>query len=193
MPSSNATIARFTSRSRLSCRQEAGASALGCIRDTARCSLLGGRSFQASYHGLDEILQSSVRRPTTSPRHSPTLAYRQHLVTMSSTLPESSNHSSAAEYVAQDRFNRRFVLPATESHGELQVSYADVGRPPNQDGSGTQPPTVLFIPGMFGTRYLSVWMHAIAEKLGVRVLIVDRYHSPPRQDSPVKCSRSANQ
>lgn len=30
---------------------------------------------------------------------------------------------------------------------------------------------------MFASRYLSVWMHAIAETLGVRVLIVDRYDS----------------
>lgn len=85
-----------------------------------------------------------------------------------------SPSSRAGEYLAQDRFHRRFVLPATEDHGELQVSYADVGRTPGQGDDSTRCPTVLFIPGMFASRYLSVWMHAIAEKLGVRVLIVDR-------------------
>ncbi|KAG8163755.1 hypothetical protein KVR01_007052 [Diaporthe batatas] len=93
---------------------------------------------------------------------------------MSAPTPAPAGHSSTAEYVAQERFHRRFVLPATEDHCELQVSYADVGHSPNQGGGVTQPPAVLFIPGMFGTRYLSVWMHAIAEKLGVRVLVVDR-------------------
>lgn len=85
-----------------------------------------------------------------------------------------SPSSRAAEYLAQDRFHRRFVLPAAADHSELQVSYADVGRTPRQGDHGTHCPTVLFIPGMFASRYLSVWMHAIAEKLGVRVLIVDR-------------------
>ena len=80
----------------------------------------------------------------------------------------------AAQYLAQDRFHQRFVLPATADHGELQVSYSDVGRTPEQGVDGTCYPTVLFIPGMFVLRYFSVWMHAIAEKLGVRVLIVDR-------------------
>lgn len=96
---------------------------------------------------------------------------------MATAQPESSDASApsrAAEYVAQDRFHRRFVLPATADHGELQVSYADVGRTPEPSDNGTRHPAVLFIPGMFASRYLSVSMHAIAEKLGVRVLIVDR-------------------
>ena len=92
----------------------------------------------------------------------------------SSESPGNTLPSRAAEYLAQDRFHRRFVLPATADHGELQVSYADVGRTPEQDGHGTHYPTVLFIPGMFGSRYISVWMHSIAEKLGIRVLVVDR-------------------
>lgn len=92
----------------------------------------------------------------------------------STDLTGDSPSSRAAEYLAQDRFHRRFVLPATADHGELQVSYADVGRSPRQGDDGTLCPTALFIPGMFASRYLSVWMHSIAEKLGVRVLIVDR-------------------
>ncbi|KAH8775280.1 hypothetical protein F5883DRAFT_545616 [Diaporthe sp. PMI_573] len=96
---------------------------------------------------------------------------------MATAYPVSSDTSApsrAAEYVAQDRFHRRFVLPGTADHSELQVSYADVGRTPEPSDNGTRHPTVLFIPGMFASRYLSVSMHAIAEKLGVRVLIVDR-------------------
>jgi hypothetical protein len=85
-----------------------------------------------------------------------------------------SPSSRAAEYIAHDRFHRRFILPATADHGELQVSYADVGRTPKQGDEGTHHPTILFIPGMFASRYLSVFMHAIAEKLGVRVLVLDR-------------------
>ncbi|KAI3390693.1 hypothetical protein diail_8862 [Diaporthe ilicicola] len=96
------------------------------------------------------------------------------MATISPEPAGDSRSSRATEYLAHDRFHRRFVLAATADHGELQVSYADVGRTPEQ-GDGAAPyPTVLFIPGMFASRYLSVWMHAIAEKLGVRVLIVDR-------------------
>ncbi|KAL1883298.1 hypothetical protein Daus18300_000356 [Diaporthe australafricana] len=92
-----------------------------------------------------------------------------------STEPAGGTPSSrAAEYLAQDQFHRRFTLPGTADHGELQVSYADVGRAPDQGDGGTHHPTILFIPGMFASRYLGVWMHAIAEKLGVRVLVVDR-------------------
>lgn len=87
-----------------------------------------------------------------------------------------SPSSRAAQHLAHDRFHRRFALPATDDHGELQVSYADVGCTPEHPGHASQKcPTILFIPGMFASRYLSVSMHTIAEKLGVRVLMVDRY------------------
>ncbi|KAH8127748.1 hypothetical protein LI328DRAFT_164773 [Trichoderma asperelloides] len=96
---------------------------------------------------------------------------------MAAVGPESTNDapsSHAVDYLAQDRFHRRFILPATADHSALQVSYADVGRYPKDGSDVTCYPTILFIPGMFASRYLSVWMHAIAEKLGVRVLVVDR-------------------
>lgn len=98
--------------------------------------------------------------------------------TMAEVSPESAGEAPpstrAAQYLAQDQFHRRFVLPATADHGELQVSYADVGRVPKPGEDGTHHPTILFIPGLFASRFLGVWMHAVAEKLGVRVLIVDR-------------------
>ncbi|KAE8356357.1 Alpha/Beta hydrolase protein [Aspergillus coremiiformis] len=78
----------------------------------------------------------------------------------------------ALRYISNNRFHRGFTLPATADHETLTVTYADVGstpEPPNPN-----PPTILFMPGMFASRYLSVLMHTIAEKLGVRVLIVDR-------------------
>lgn len=85
--------------------------------------------------------------------------------------------SRALSYISNDRFHRRFTLPATADHGALTVSYADVGRGPGPGPGGTDanPPTVLLIPGMFPSRYLGVSMHAIAEKLGVRVLVIDRW------------------
>ncbi|KAL2272577.1 hypothetical protein FJTKL_06295 [Diaporthe vaccinii] len=108
------------------------------------------------------------------------------MAAVSSGSTADSPSSRAAEYLAQDRFHRRFTLPATSDHGELQVSYADVGRTPRQGEDGTRYPTVLFIPGMFASRYLSVWMHAIAETLGVRVLIVDRPGMGHSTDVPLK-------
>lgn len=76
--------------------------------------------------------------------------------------------------------HREFTLPATETHDVLHVSYADVGRQPADpllvtgSSSTAQPPTVLFIPGMFASRFIGLHLNAISEKLGVRVLVVDR-------------------
>lgn len=91
-----------------------------------------------------------------------------------STLPDpASPKSLATVYLSNERFHRRFTLPATDQHDDLIVSYADVGRAPGNDPRTT--PTILFIPGMFASKYLGIYpMHAIGEKLGVRVLIVDR-------------------
>jgi hypothetical protein len=85
-----------------------------------------------------------------------------------------STQTSALSYISDDRFHKRFELPATADHADLTLSYADAGRMPATDGTGPQPATILFMPGMFASRYLGVAFHAIAEKLGVRVLIVDR-------------------
>jgi hypothetical protein len=95
-------------------------------------------------------------------------------MTMSSDADPDSLRSRALSYISNDRFHRRFELPATADHDALTVSYADVGRVPDPTSTSPQPPTILFMPGMFASRYLGVALHAIAEKLGVRVLVVDR-------------------
>lgn len=83
----------------------------------------------------------------------------------------STDGAKASEYISHERFHRTFELPASEKHGELKVSYADVGCPSNENRAS---PVILFIPGMFASRFISVSLHTIAVKLGVRVLVVDR-------------------
>ncbi len=74
----------------------------------------------------------------------------------------------ATEYVAQETFNRRLTLPATDAHGELTVTYAVGGR--DSDAA----PTMLFIGGMFGGRMLASLAEHVGEKLGIRVVVTDR-------------------
>lgn len=61
-------------------------------------------------------------------------------------------------------FHRRVILDT--AYGPLTISFADIG--------GTTGPALLFLPGMFASRYLSIPMHVIAERAGVRLLVVDR-------------------
>ncbi|KAJ5170187.1 uncharacterized protein N7500_002970 [Penicillium coprophilum] len=81
-----------------------------------------------------------------------------------------SPRSFAASYVSNSRFHRFLTIEST-THGPLNVTYADYGRGPNKNGTT---PTLLFIPGMFSSRYIGICLHAMAEKWGVRVLVVDR-------------------
>ncbi|KAE8415052.1 hypothetical protein BDV36DRAFT_263764 [Aspergillus pseudocaelatus] len=83
-----------------------------------------------------------------------------------------SPRAIAHRYISNSRFHRRYTLPATADHDSLTFTYADVGFTSNS--TNLNPQTILFMPGMFASRYLGVFIHAIAEKLGVRVLIVDR-------------------
>lgn len=86
-----------------------------------------------------------------------------------------SLRAQAVEYLSNDRFHRRFTLPATSEHEALTVSYSDVGRAPGQaSDDDADLPTILFMPGMFASRYLGISFHPIAKKLNVRVLVVDR-------------------
>ncbi|RMZ76939.1 hypothetical protein DV737_g4594, partial [Chaetothyriales sp. CBS 132003] len=83
---------------------------------------------------------------------------------------------NVAEYVGRSRFHQRLTLPATDSHGELTVSYAVGGC---QD---TSAPTVLLVGGLFGGRYMAVMADYICEKMGIRIVVTDRPgmgHSTP--------------
>lgn len=84
--------------------------------------------------------------------------------------PNSPRHR-ALSYISDSRFHHRFSLPATADHDSLNVTYAVAG---HTSESPQRIPTILFMPGMFASRYMAVQMHAIAAKLGVRVLVVDR-------------------
>ena len=76
--------------------------------------------------------------------------------------------SRASEYITQEKFNRSFTLPATEAHGELSVTYA-VGGLDSVDA-----PTMLFIGGLLGGRYLGSNADYIVTKLGMRIVVTDR-------------------
>ncbi|KAH7137364.1 hypothetical protein B0J13DRAFT_77570 [Dactylonectria estremocensis] len=93
--------------------------------------------------------------------------------------------AAAARYIAHERFHRTFILPSNADHEPLTVGYADVGRAP-ETSTGPSPPTVLFMQGMFASRYLGIALHAIAEGLGVRVLVVDRPGMGKSTDVPLQ-------
>lgn len=93
-----------------------------------------------------------------------------------STATDSASHP-ALDLIQNERMHREITLPATATHDALNVSYADVGQLPDESSAASvaaDHPTILFIPGMFGSRFLGLTLHTIAEKRGVRVLIVDR-------------------
>lgn len=66
--------------------------------------------------------------------------------------------------ISSSRFHQRVTLDTV--CGVLTVSFADVGC--------LEGPAMLFLPGMFASRYLGIPLHRLAERAGVRVLIVDR-------------------
>lgn len=66
--------------------------------------------------------------------------------------------------ISRDTFHHRLTLSTL--NGPLTVSYADIGSPTG--------PALLLLPGMFASRYLGIPMHAIAQRAGVRLLVVDR-------------------
>lgn len=94
---------------------------------------------------------------------------------MPGSLGQPGGHE-ALDFVNNDRMHREISLPASATHDALTFSYADVGQlpEPSSDASQADHPTVLFMPGMFGSRFSGLTLHVIAEKLGVRVVIVDR-------------------
>ncbi|KAL7972197.1 Alpha/Beta hydrolase protein [Trichoderma sp. SZMC 28014] len=87
--------------------------------------------------------------------------------------PTTSTRDQVLSYLSDPRFSQELTLPATADSPALTVSYADVGFTPEPADSRSTP-TMLFIPGMFGSRYISSIFDPIARKLGVRVLVADR-------------------
>jgi hypothetical protein len=87
------------------------------------------------------------------------------------TYDPNSPLSFALSYVSNSRFHRCFTIEATATHGHLKVSYGEYGR---ERTELENPPTLLLMPGMFSSRYLGLCLHTVAEKLGVRVIVVDR-------------------
>ncbi|KAL4783348.1 Alpha/Beta hydrolase protein [Aspergillus varians] len=83
--------------------------------------------------------------------------------------------TSPLTLVSNISFHRRITLDT--SHGPLTISYADIGCPTG--------PAVLYIPGMFASRYLGIPLHIIAERAGVRLLVIDRPGMGASPDVPV--------
>jgi len=67
------------------------------------------------------------------------------------------------------KFHQSFKVPPTESHGVLRVSYSITGIPLGQEA-----PTILFCAGMFGSRWIGMWLDYLATKTRVRVLFIGR-------------------
>ncbi|KFX95102.1 hypothetical protein V490_04023 [Pseudogymnoascus sp. VKM F-3557] len=74
----------------------------------------------------------------------------------------------AIEYVCAKRMHQSFTIPGTDTRKPLKVTYAVAGLE-NDDA-----PTVVFISGMYGMRWVALLWHHIALKVGVRVVCVDR-------------------
>ncbi|KAL4999996.1 alpha/beta-hydrolase [Aspergillus recurvatus] len=82
---------------------------------------------------------------------------------------------TAITLVSRNTFHRRVKL--TTAHGPLTVSFADLGC-----ATG---PALLYLPGMFASRYLGIPMHVMAERAGVRLLVVDRPGMGASTDVPL--------
>ncbi|THV50740.1 hypothetical protein BGAL_0138g00200 [Botrytis galanthina] len=74
----------------------------------------------------------------------------------------------ARELLAPIKFHQIFKLPATEKHAELKVSYAIAG--PSDENA----PTILFVVGMLGIRWLAFSFDHVAMEEGVRMIFIDR-------------------
>ncbi|KAL5359101.1 Alpha/Beta hydrolase protein [Aspergillus floccosus] len=77
--------------------------------------------------------------------------------------------------ISQSRFHRRLNVNTT--YGPLNITFADIGC---ETG-----PALLFMPGMFASRYLGIPLHPLAERAGVRLLVVDRPGMGASTDVPL--------
>ncbi|KAL4971639.1 alpha/beta-hydrolase [Aspergillus desertorum] len=83
--------------------------------------------------------------------------------------------STAITLISRNTFHRRVKL--TTTNGPLVVTFSDIGC-----ATG---PVVLYLPGMFASRYHGIPMHVVAERAGVRLLVVDRPGMGASTDVPV--------
>lgn len=83
--------------------------------------------------------------------------------------------SDPLSLISSNRFHRRVILDT--AYGPLTITFADIGC-----ATG---PALLFLPGMFASRYLGIPMHVIAERAGVRLLVVDRPGMGASNDVPL--------
>jgi hypothetical protein len=70
--------------------------------------------------------------------------------------------------------HQSFSLPATSTHPTLRITYSTVGFDVDNNASSSVAPTLLFIGGMFGGRYMASYLRHLASLIGVRVIFVDR-------------------
>jgi pimeloyl-ACP methyl ester carboxylesterase len=77
--------------------------------------------------------------------------------------------------VSNSRFHRRVTFDT--ACGSLTVSFAEIG--------SVTGPTLLFLPGMFASRYSCFHLHALAESAGLRLLVVDRPGMGASTDVPL--------
>lgn len=80
-----------------------------------------------------------------------------------------SPEEEAINLIAPRKLHQIFTLPATDEHPIVKVTYAIAG-----PDIGEDVPTILFIGGMFGTRYMAMWYNIFAEKQRVRMIFIDR-------------------
>lgn len=84
------------------------------------------------------------------------------------TLYISHQEAKVIEITSPRKFHRLFTLSATENHEPLKISYSIAGP---EDGDF---PTILFVGGMFCTRWHNILCENLAQKEGVRIISTDR-------------------
>jgi pimeloyl-ACP methyl ester carboxylesterase len=82
--------------------------------------------------------------------------------------------------ISNATFHRRITL--STPHGPQILTYALIG---SNDAGPTRSRTLLFLPGMFASRYLGIPLHILAERAGVRILVVDRFSMGGSGDVPL--------
>ncbi|KAL2843281.1 Alpha/Beta hydrolase protein [Aspergillus pseudodeflectus] len=90
----------------------------------------------------------------------------------------STSPYSSIPLISNATFHRHITL--LTPHGPQTLTYALIG---SNDAGPTR--TLLFLPGMFASRYLGIPLHILAERAGVRILVVDRFGMGGSGDVPL--------